>query len=283
MRKTKKKDDPELLRSHIEDIGVIIQSVCWRFGSTKLLLVALIVAPVLADAQTDEIQVYTAEIASPGEFTLTLHNNYTPEGLKYPAFPGGIVPDRALNGVPEWAYGATDWLELGLYLPVYTLTHDRNAYIESTKLRTLFVVPHADDRTFFYGINFEYSRNAVRWEPSRYSGEIRPIVGVRIGPVDVVVNPILDTDFNGLSKLDFAPETRLAYNFSKKWAVAVENYADLGAIKHMQPGDEQSQSIFAVVDFNGKTDVEFGIGKGLNDATSQIVFKLMLTWSLYRP
>jgi len=193
------------------------------------------------------------------------------------------VPDRALNGVPEWAYGATDWLELGLYLPVYTLTHDQNAYIESTKLRTLFVVPHADGRTFFYGINFEYSRNAVRWEPSRYSGEIRPIVGARLGPVDVVVNPILDTDFNGLSKLDFAPETRVAYNFSKKWAAAVENYADLGAIKHMQPGGKQSQSIFAVVDFNGKTDVEFGIGKGLNDATSQIVFKLMLTWSLYHP
>jgi hypothetical protein len=283
MRKTKIKDDHELLRSHIEDIGVITQSVCWRFGSTKLLLVAMLVAPVLADAQTDEIQVYAAEIASPGEFTLTLHDNYTPEGLKHPAFLGGIVPDRALNGVPEWAYGATDWLELGLYLPVYTLTHDRNAYIESTKLRTLFVVPHADDRTFFYGINFEYSRNAVRWEPSRYSGEIRPIVGVRFGPVEVVVNPILDTDFNSLSKLDFAPETRLAYNFSKKWAVAVENYADLGAIKHMQPGNEQSQSIFAVVDFNGKTDVEFGIGKGLNDATSQVVFKLMLTWSLYHP
>jgi hypothetical protein len=254
-----------------------------RLGPRDLLLVALVGLPVLARAQTDEIQVYTAEIASPGEVTLTLHDNYTPDGLKYPAFPGGVVPDRALNGVPEWAYGATDWLELGLYLPVYTLTHDRNAYIESTKLRTLFVEPHADDRAFFYGVNFEYSRNAVRWEPSRYSGEIRPIVGVRFGPVDVVVNPILDTDFNGLGKLDFAPETRLAYNFSKTWAVAAEDYADLGAIRHMLPGNEQSQSVFAVVDYNGKTDVEFGIDRGMNDATSHVVIKLMFTWSLYHP
>src|SRR5271165_6713010 len=79
-------------------------------------------APALA--QTDEIQVYTGELAKPGQFTLTLHNNYTPVGRKVPDFPGGIVPDHALNGVPEWAYGVTDWFEAGAYLPVYTWTRD---------------------------------------------------------------------------------------------------------------------------------------------------------------
>ncbi len=246
-------------------------------------IVAMILTSHFAWAQTDEIQVYTAEIAAPGEFTLTLHNNYTPDGLKYPAFAGGIIPNRALNGVPEWAYGATSWLEFGLYLPVYTVTKDSNVYVESTKLRALFVVPHAETRRFFYGINFEYSRNAVRWESSRFSGEIRPIVGVRFGPVDLVVNPILDTEFNGLRKLDFAPETRLAYNFSPKWAVAVEHYADLGAVSHLNSWGEQSQSLFAVVDFNGRTSVEFGIGHGLNEATDPVVVKLMLSWSLYHP
>jgi len=246
-------------------------------------MASLIPWPAVAAAQTDEIQVYNAEIAAPGEFTLTLHNNYTPDGLKAAAFAGGVVPDRALNGVPEWAYGATEWLELGLYLPVYTLTREGNAYIESTKLRTLFVVPHADTRHFFYGINFEYSRNARRWEPTRYSGEIRPIVGMRSGPVDLIVNPILDTDFNGLGRLDFAPETRLAYNLSPKWAVALEHYADLGPIRHLLPSYEQSQSIFAVVDYNGKPGVEFGVGYGLNGATDKVVIKLMLNWSLNRP
>ena len=133
-----------------------------RLGCAGLLLGVLIGWPAGLVAQTDEIQVYTAEIAAPGEFTLTLHNNYTPDGLKAAAFPGAVVPDRALNGVPEWAYGAKDWLELGLYLPVYTLTRAGSAYVESAKLRTLFVVPHADTRHFFYGVNFEYSRNAVR-------------------------------------------------------------------------------------------------------------------------
>lgn len=46
-----------------------------------------------ARAQTDEIQVYDAEIAEPGTFNLMVHNNFTPSGLKTPRFPGGLVPN----------------------------------------------------------------------------------------------------------------------------------------------------------------------------------------------
>jgi hypothetical protein len=49
---------------------------------------ALVVAPVVAFAQTDEIQVYDAAIAETGKFNLMLHNNFTPDGRKTPAFPG---------------------------------------------------------------------------------------------------------------------------------------------------------------------------------------------------
>jgi hypothetical protein len=247
------------------------------------LLIGLSAWPLVAAAQTDEIQVYTGELAAPGEFTLTLHNNYTPSGLKDPAFADGVVPNHTLNGVPEWAYGFNDWLELGAYVAVYSVTDGSHFLLESAKVRATFAVPHAEKRSFFYGVNFEYSHNAVRWEPTRYSGEIRPIIGGRVGPVDLIVNPILDTAFNSLGNLDFAPCTRLAYNVSPKWAVALEHYADLGPIRHLLAANEQSQSLFAVVDYNGKPGVEFGIGHGLNDATDKIVIKLMLNWSLNRP
>jgi hypothetical protein len=108
-----------------------------------------------ACAQTDEIQVYDASIAPQGKFNLTWHNNFTPDGLKTPAFPGAIIPDRSFNGVTEWAYGATDWLELGLYLPLYSISKNHDATINGGKIRLLFVKPHAADRTFFCGANFE--------------------------------------------------------------------------------------------------------------------------------
>jgi hypothetical protein len=183
-------------------------------------------------AQTDEIQVYDAEINTPGEVSLQLHNNYTPIGRTSPSFPGGIVPDHTLNGVPEWAYGVVDWLELGTYVPVYSWTGNGQRLIDGAKLRAEFVVPHAAERNFFYAINFELSFNARYWKQTRNSGEIRPIIGGRIGPVDLVTNPILDTSFQGLGSLDFAPASRVAYNFSESWAIAVEHYADFGPLRH---------------------------------------------------
>src|SRR5579863_9890629 len=135
-----------------------VRPLSQRLGHVALLAGALVSAQS-ARAQTDEIQVYDAEITAPGQFNLTWHNNFTPSGRTQPAFPGGIVPNHALNGVPEWAYGVTDWFEAGTYLPVYTLTNDDRLLLDSVKLRALFVVPDAHDRTVFYGLNFELSYN----------------------------------------------------------------------------------------------------------------------------
>jgi hypothetical protein len=71
--------------------------VHWLWNLAAATIAALL-AGTAAHAQTDEIQVYDAEINNPGEFSLQLHNNYTPIGRKFPDFPGGIVPNHTLNG-----------------------------------------------------------------------------------------------------------------------------------------------------------------------------------------
>ena len=231
-----------------------------------------------ADAQTDEIQVYYAEINNPGVFSLQLHNNYAPIGRKQPGFEGGIAPNHTLNGVPEWAWGITDWLELGAYAPVYSWTGDGRFLIDGAKLRAEFVVPHAAERSFFYGVNFELGFNAGYWDPSRTSSEIRPIIGGRLGPVDLIVNPILDTSFQGLGSLTFAPASRIAYNFSETWAAALEHYADYGRLNNFEPLGRQQQLLFAVVDYKSALlSVEFGIGHGFTVASNPLVLKLILS------
>jgi len=92
-------------------------------------------------------------------------------------------------------------------------------------------VPDAHDRAFFYGVNFEPGYNTRHWDQSRWAGEIRPIAGYRIGPVDLIFNPILDTAFDGIAALDFAPAERVAYNFSETRAGALELYEDFGRLK----------------------------------------------------
>ncbi len=251
----------------------------------SLLLAAIIflwtVAPRPATAQTDEIQVYNAVIAEPGVLNLTLHNNYTPDGLRTPAFPGGITSNESLNGVPEFAYGVTKWFEAGLYLPLYSLTSDGRFELNGFKLRALFVEPDAAKQGFIYGANFEFSFNARHWDPGSYTSEIRPILGWRFGKVDLIFNPILDNSYKGVSRLDFAPETRLAYNVSDIWAVAAEEYDDFGELRHLGQVGHETHQLFGVVDFNGRPiNIEFGAGFGLNRETDHFTLKLILSKDL---
>jgi hypothetical protein len=258
-----------------------------QFITAKRLLgpltLALISLPFAAFAQTDEIQVYDAEIAPRGVFNLMVHTNSTPVGRKNPAFPGAIVSNESINGTAEWAYGITNWLEQGLYLPVYSLYSDgRGATFNGFKLRELFVRPHAAGHRLFYGANFEFSVNANYWEPKRITSEMRPIVGTHLKRFDLIANPILDTDYTGgFGNLEFAPATRIAYNLSDKWAFAVEEYADVGRLRSFSPLHDQFQQIWTVIDRKSSVvSIETGVGLGVTAGTDRLTLKLMLSRDL---
>jgi len=102
-----------------------------------------------------------------------------------------------------------------------------------------------------------------------------PAIGGRIGPVDLITNPILDTSFQGLGSLDFAPASRVAYNFSESWAIAVEHYADFGHFAIWWPPSQQYQAQFAVIDYRGEPlSVEFGNGHGFTAAFDPLILNL---------
>jgi hypothetical protein len=145
----------------------------------------------------------------------------------------------------------------------------------------LFAQPNAAQKPFFYGINFEFSFNSKHWDPTTYTSEIRPIIGWRVGKMDFIFNPILDNSWQGAAKLDFAPATRIDYNVSDKWAVAAEEYDDLGPIRGFLPARQQTHQLFAVLDYNGKPiTIEGGVGFGLNAATDHLTLKLILSKDL---
>jgi hypothetical protein len=244
---------------------------------------ALAVIPKSAFAQTDEIQVYDAEIEDQGKFNVMVHNNFTPIGRTAPAFPGAIVANHSDNGAVEWAYGVAGWFEQGLYFPVYTAcSPGHDGTLNGFKLRELFVRPRAHDHTFFYGVNFEFSVNYKYWESRRITSEVRPIVGLHLHPIDIVFNPIVDTDYRGgFGGLEFVPATRVAYNFSDKWAAAVEEYSDAGPVRHFYAGNEQFHEVWAVMDRSSKIlSIETGVGFGVTAGADKLTFKLMLSRDL---
>ena len=230
----------------------------------------------------DEIQVYNAGIAAVGQFTIQQHLNYTALGLKDPPFPGGLVSNHAINGTPEFAYGVTDWWEVGLYLPF--AIQDQQFLSNAFKLRTLFVAPNADKRDFFYGINLEFSNTTPKFSQTRFTLEVRPIIGVRNAEYELIFNPIVDAGFGKLGELDFAPAARLARKVGQDTFLGLEYYGDFGEIGNFAKLADQQHTLFVVTDFKlGVLDVNFGVGYGLTPASDRWVIKTILGYAFPVP
>ena len=209
--------------------------------------------------------------------SLEFHANYAAKGRRDAEYRGGMVPNGAVNGTPELAYGVTPFWELGAYLP-YAVTRDGEFHIGGAKLRTLFVTPNAQDRNFFYGVNLELGWAPTLFQEERWNVEVRPIVGVRFKPVEFILNPIVDVPVSGTQRpLEFAPAARLAYLFPDTWAGGLEHYSGVGRIDRVPRFSEQSHSLFAVVDYADELfDLNFGIGRGYTGASDPWLFKLIL-------
>src|SRR6266849_3831744 len=230
----------------------------------------------------DEIQVYNAGIAAPGQFTIQQHLNYVGAGVTTPPFPGGLVSNHSINGTPEFAYGVTDWWEVGLYLPF--AIQDQQFLSDSFKLRTLFVSPNADKRSFFYGVNFEFSNTTPKFSQTRFTLEIRPIIGIRNADYEFIVNPIVDVGFGKYGEADLAPAARVARKLGHDLFVGLEYYADFGQIGNFAKLADQQHTLFAVTDFKlGVFDVDFGIGYGLTPASDRFVIKTIVGYAFPVP
>src|SRR5579862_1235910 len=236
-----------------------------------------------ADQVHDEIQVYNAEIAEVGQWTYQQHLNFAAVGQTQPEVPGGFSSNRSLQGTPEFAYGITDWWEGGFYLP-FAVTGSGQLLSDGAKLRSLFVVPDAAKRNFFYGVNFELGYEMPRFASNPWGLEIRPIVGVRNAQWEFIVNPIVDLSFGAGGEADFAPALRLARNLGNDWFVGLEYYGDYGKIGNFLPLQQQSQQLFAVTDFKaGVVDVELGVGYGFTGGSDRLVAKAIIGYAFPVP
>ena len=268
-----------------------LRSSTWRrglafaaFGAGSCLLALLGRARA-----TDEIQLYDASIADVGQWTIQHHFNYTFNSRRGPDFPGGLDPNRALNATPEFAYGVAPWFEFGFYVP-WAVDKDGNFLSNNFKLRTLFVTPEEEKRTFWYGLNFEFDFPTKYFAQTRVAMEVRPIIGWRTmespqaAQWDLIVNPIVDIGFGTFGDIDFAPAVRLDRKLAEDTYIALEYYTDLGRPDHFFPFQQQQHQLFATVDFKvGEIAIDFGLGYGLTSGSDRFVAKSILTYDLPVP
>jgi hypothetical protein len=132
-----------------------------QFAAGTIILLCTNRLGLAADPVHDEIQVYNAEIADVGQWTIEQHLNYAPTGQTQPELPGGFTSNHSQQGTPEFAYGITDWWEGGFYLP-FAIDGAGQFLSDGAKLRTIFVTPNVAQRSFFYGVNFRAKLRGYR-------------------------------------------------------------------------------------------------------------------------
>ena len=260
-----------------------------RLHPAFIALLALAAAHLPARAaQQDEIQVYTNEINKKGEVGLEIHLNQTPSGRKTPDYPGEITNDHGFRFTPEFSYGLGHNLELGFYLPML-VDSAGEFYVVGSKyrLKWLPVRPKEDDTGWFLGANSELSNVDRKFSQSRWSTELRPIMGYKGKDWIFSFNPILDWDLSdGLQSWEptFVPSVKLAKEVSKGLSLGVEYYSDLGKLAHIEPWDKQDNRIYGTIDVDMKPLVfNFGIGRGLTEASDKWTVKAIVEVPLDQP
>ncbi len=120
----------------------------------------------------------------------------------------------------------------------------------------------------------EFSADTWTWE-------IRPIVDRQLGRWYLSFNPTLDRSFHGPSVnrgVEFSPNAKVAFSFTKKIAGGLEYYAAYGPITGFDPLHEQQQQFVPSIDIDFGPQWEFnaGIGVGVTGATDHLIVKCIL-------
>jgi hypothetical protein len=249
-----------------------------RAPATSLITAVLAIASNACVAASEEIQVYMDELTQPGHFGTDVHNNFVVSGGNTPDHPGALPPRHVYRLTPEFYYGMSESVELGLYLLTTTAPQGR-VYYEGEKLRVKYIAPHDEKQGLFWGANFEVGKTGVRVSETPWNAELKGIYGYRIGRWTLAINANVDGSLSPSSTTPVSLEvdTKVAYETDARYKIGVESYNELGPLRDIGHLNALNQNLYLVVDTElGRFDINAGIGRGLTPVSDRWVLKFIV-------
>jgi hypothetical protein len=244
------------------------------------ILAAGVLAPACARAADEEIQVYMDEIGPVGRLGLDVHLNWTPDGRAANAdYAGQAASEGRWRVTPEFGYALSPNVELGAYLPLFTLSQGGHAEIGGVKGRIKFIAPHDPETGPFWGLNFELGRVRKDLDINPWNAELKGIAGVRSGPWTLAGNLNVDFPVSGPAKgpTTFEIATKASYAVSRTFSVGIENYNEVGDSHGLGHLGRRGQMTYLVGDASfGAWDLNFGVGRGYGDPEDRWVIKAIV-------
>ena len=233
---------------------------------------------VPACAAPEEIQVYQDDSVAAGHFGLDLHNSFVVSGARTADYAGGVAPNRQYRLTPEFYYGLTPNIELGLYVLADRDASGRTA-IGGEKVRIKYIALRPEGRDWYWGINLEVGRVGARYDQNPWNTELKGIWGWRRGRWDVAVNANVDAALSGPKTTPPSLEmtTKVGYRTLPDVSVGVESYNTLGDRQNFGRFGQNAQTIYAVADLKVRGfDLNLGVGRGLTAPADHWVVKAVI-------
>ena len=237
-------------------------------------------ACAVASAQGNyEIQVYGSETVRPRSTMVEVHSNFTAQGARHPS--DGTAPTyHAEHETLEITQGLTSWSEVGFYLFTSEQSGLGVQWV-GDHIRPRVRVPESWHWPVGVSLSQEIGYQRAKFSPDTWTWEIRPIVDKQQGRLYWSINPTLERTWHGPDVnqgVEFAPNVKVSWDFTKVFAAGIEYYADYGDLRNIAPLHDQSQQIFTAVDLNVSPDweINFGVGIGPTAATDHWIVKGIL-------
>jgi hypothetical protein len=231
-----------------------------------------------ARAADEEIQVYVDDLDKPGQFGLDTHVNYVFANHAGPDYPGQQLSVDRLRITPEWSYGLTRHVELGLYLPLTDFRHNQFT-VDGYKFRIKAIAPHPEAQTWYWGGNFEIGQVDKRLDVNPWNAELKGIVGWHGKRWDIAFNTNVDWVVDGPAKTAASVQlaTKVAYKLNDKLALGVESYDGIGDFDRFR-FNGSGHEIYGAADASiGKWDLNLGVGYGYSGEPDHWTLKMIIS------
>ena len=246
----------------------------------------LALPPTRGRAQDNyEIQVYGAELVSPGRTMVELHSNYTADGRTTEV--DGLLPtEHAFHETLESTHGFAPWLEVGFYVFTSARGGDGWSWV-GDHVRPRIAVPAAWGWPVGVSLSTEVGYQRRPFSADTWTWEIRPIVDKQMGRWYWAVNPALERSLAGAASgrgWEFSPNAAVTYDVSRQVTAGLEYYGAFGPLAGFDPGPQQQHQLFAALDLNvsPRWEINLGVGRGFTASTDRLLVKTILGYRLGR-
>lgn len=226
-----------------------------------------------------EIQVYGSDIVPPRSTMVEIHSNFTVSGSK--TIQDGMLPtNHAMHETLEITQGVKEWAEVGFYV-FSSIQSDGGWQWVGDHIRPRVRVPESWHWPVGVSLSQEIGYQRAAFSPDTWTWEIRPIVDRKLGRWYFSFNPALDRSFHGPSVnkgVEFSPNAKFSFDFTKKIAGGLEYYASYGSITGFDALRDQQQQFFPAIDLDLAKDWEFnfGVGIGTTHSTDHLIVKCIV-------